>query len=167
MKNFHIPKGLHIRPSTPADKPFLEQLYRATREDLQLIDGERDFIESIIEMQFRAQSQGYGSEYPNAMYFIIEKHGEKIGKATIDFGHNEAHLLDIAFLSQARGHGFGKAIIQSFQNAAAQSKVPMSLTVFKDNLVAQKLYISLGFVAEEYREPYYRMCWYPSYEMMN
>ena len=166
MQSFHIPQGLHIRPSTASDNPFLEQLYRATREDLQAIDGERDFIESIIEMQFQAQSQGYGADYPNAMYFIIEKHQEKIGKVTIDFGHNEAHLLDIAFLPKARDHGFGKAIIQSFQNAAAQSRVPMSLTVFKDNLAAQKLYTSLGFVAEEYREPYYRMCWYPTLEMM-
>lgn len=163
---FSIPHGLHIRPSTPTDKPFLEQLYHSTRNDLKLIDGEHEFIESIIEMQFRAQTQGYGAAYPDAQHFIIEKHGEKIGRAAIDFGHNEVHLLDISFLPNARGHGFGKAIIQSFQSAAAQSRAPMSLTVLKGNVVAQKLYLSLGFVAEEYREPYYRMCWYPTREMM-
>ena len=79
------------------------------------------------------------------MYFIIEKHHEPIGRATIDFGHNEAHLLDIAFLPQARGHGFGKAIIQSFQLAAAQSGLPMSLNVLQSNTGA-KLMLSQPWV---------------------
>lgn len=68
-----------------------------------MIGGEQDYIESIVEMQFKAQTQGYGDQFPNAMYFIIEKHHEPIGKAIIDFGHNEVRLIDIAFIPQARG----------------------------------------------------------------
>lgn len=161
MQKLNIPDGLHVRPSTAADKPFLEKLHHSTRQDLQLIDGEQDFIESIVEMQFKAQTQGYGDQYPNAMYFIIEKHHEPIGRATIDFGHNEAHLLDIAFLPQARGHGFGKALIQSFQLAAAQSGLPMSLNVLQSNTGAKLMYLSLGFVVEAISPPYEEMRWYP------
>lgn len=162
MKQFTVPAGLHIRPSQPSDKPFMEKLHREVRQDLQLIDGERDFIESIVEMQFRAQSQGYGAQFPNAMYFIIEKHGEPIGKATLDFGHNEIRLIDIGFLNAARGHGFGRAIIQSFQHCAAQSAVPLSLAVLNHNLVAKRLYLELGFQVVQNKPPHDLLVWYPT-----
>ena len=83
MQKLNIPDGLHVRPSTASDKPFLEKLRHSTRQDLQIIGGEQDYIESIVEMQFKAQTQGYGDQFPNAMYFIIEKHHEPIGKAII------------------------------------------------------------------------------------
>ena len=57
-KKLTIPDGLYLRPSTAADKPFLEKLHHSTRQDLQFIDGEQDFIESIVEMQFKAQTPG-------------------------------------------------------------------------------------------------------------
>lgn len=160
--NFKPPKGLHIRPSKPSDKPFLEKLYRSTRTDLQLIDGEKELVENVIEMQHRAQTQGYGDQFPNAMYFIIEKHGEPIGKATLDFGPNEIRLLDIAFMPQARGHGFGKAIIQSFQVCATQAMAPLTLSVEQLNHSAKSLYLSLGFVCESVTPPYEHLIWYPS-----
>lgn len=164
MLNFKIPKGLHIRPSTASDNAFLEELHRTQRQELQLIDAEQDFIDSLVEMQFRAKTSGYGSQTPNAMYFIIEKHHEKIGKATLDFNSESIHLVDIAFLPQARGLGFGKAIIQSFQQAASQNKAPITLNVSDFNMHAQNLYLSLGFRVESYQPPNYRMVWYPSNE---
>ena len=74
----NIPHGLSIRPSTPADRGFIENLFRTTRDDLRLIDAEPDFIETLIEQQFNAQTTGYGDQFPNAMYFIIEKQGQPI-----------------------------------------------------------------------------------------
>ncbi|TMN90436.1 GNAT family N-acetyltransferase [Pseudoalteromonas phenolica] len=158
---FTIPQGLHIRPSKPSDTPFIEKLHREVRQDLQCIEGEQDFIESIVDMQLKAQTQGYGAQYPNAMYFIIEKNGEPIGKATLDFGHNEIRLIDIGFLIAARGHGFGRAIIQSFQHCAAQSAVPLTLSVLSHNLVVKRLYLELGFQVSEVQSPYELMIWYP------
>jgi ribosomal protein S18 acetylase RimI-like enzyme len=161
VQKLELPDGLYIRPSRPSDKVFLEQLFHSTRNDLQLIDGEQDFIESIIEMQFRAQIQGYGDQFPNAMYFIIEKHHEAIGKATLDFGSNEVRLIDLALLPKARGLGFGQAVIQSFQMAAAQVGAPMVLTVEQGNIGAKQLYLRLGFQTESINSPYELMSWYP------
>ncbi|MBB1384636.1 GNAT family N-acetyltransferase [Pseudoalteromonas sp. SG45-5] len=157
----NIPKGLNIRPSNAADKPFLEKLHNTMRQDLQLIDAEKDFVESIVEMQFKAQTQGYGEKFPNAMYFVIEKHHEAIGKATIDFGPNEIRIVDIGFLPSARGHGFGSAIIQSFQSAALQSGAPLTLVVEQCNFAAKQLYARLGFQVESISPPYEFMAWYP------
>jgi ribosomal protein S18 acetylase RimI-like enzyme len=162
MIGVNIPEGLRVRPAKQSDAPFLERLHHAQRTDLQWIDGEQDFIESIVEMQLHAQRKGYGEQFPNAMYFVVEKHHELIGKATVDFGHNEAHLIDLAFIPKARGLGFGKAVLQSLQQAAAQSGVPMSLCVLQSNVMAKRLYQSLGFVVEGSRPPYEEMRWYPS-----
>lgn len=162
MKHFIPPKGLHIRPSRAADKAFLEKLHHAVRNDLQFIDGDKDQIEAIIEMQFCAQNEGYGDQFPNAMYFIIEKHHQPIGKATVDFGPNEIRLIDIAFLPEARGHGFGRAIVQSFQVCSANAGAPLTLSVAQTNLAAKRLYLSLGFQIEQSQPPYDFLAWYPA-----
>ena len=162
MQKLDLPQGLHIRPARSSDNIFLQKLHHSVRQDLQLIEGKQELIETIVEMQFTAQTQGYGDKFPNAMYFIIEKHHEKIGKATLDFGHNEVRLLDIAFLPEARGHGFGKAIIQSFQACAAQLAIPLCLSVEQINVQAKQLYLSLGFQIESVQPPYEFMAWYPS-----
>jgi ribosomal protein S18 acetylase RimI-like enzyme len=161
MQKLNLPDGLSVRPASGNDKLFLESLYQSTREDLLVLDASEDQKAELIEMQFRAQTQGYGNAYPNAMYFVIEKHQESIGKATIDFGHNEVHLIDLALIPAARGKGLGAAVIQAFQQAAAMIAAPMTLSVLQNNVQARVLYQKLGFVTDEIQLPYERMIWYP------
>ena len=161
FRKLNMPDGLNIRPSRPSDKMFLEYLYKSTRDDLQLIDSDQDFIESILDLQWRAQSQGYGDQYPNAMYFIIEKRGESVGNATLDFGPNEICLVDIALLPKARGLGYGEAAIRSFMYCSQKTMTPFTLCVLEQNFGARKLYQRLGFMVESVSLPYLRMIWYP------
>lgn len=162
MQGIQLPLGLHIRPAQTSDKAFLEKLHHATRQDLQHMDAEQDFIETIVEMQFNAQNNGYGTQFPNAMYFVIEKLQQPIGKASIDFSNETVHLLDIAFLPQARGQGFGRAVLIALQQCAAQVVAPMLLSVEQGNTAAKQLYQSLGFVTHRLHSPYEQMIWYPS-----
>ena len=164
MKTPAMPYGLGLRPAIPTDHPFLESLHRSCRADLQLIEGDEDFIESLVNMQFNAQSVGYGAQYPNAMYWIVEKQGQNIGKTTIDFGSNFIHLVDLAFIPQARRKGYGRAVLESIQCTAKQVGAPMSLSVLQSNLVAKNMYLSLGFVVESVSSPYEMMVWYPPAE---
>lgn len=161
MQGIQLPYGLHIRPSKPSDNAFLEKLHHAVRQDLQQIDAEKDLIETIVELQLKAQSQGYGAQFPNAMYFIIEKQQQPVGKATIDFSDELVHLIDIAFIPEARGQGFGHAVLQAFQLCATQVAAPMLLSVEQQNNTAKQLYLKLGFVTERISPPYERMIWYP------
>lgn len=161
MQGIQLPLGLHIRTSVASDKAFLEKLHHAVRQDLQWIDAEKDLVETIVEMQLKAQTQSYSEQFPNAMYFIIEKQQEPIGKASIDFSHDLVHLIDIAFIPEARGQGFGKAVLQALQQCAAQVAAPMLLSVEQQNKVAKQLYQSLGFATEVVQPPYERMIWYP------
>ena len=164
MKTPAMPYGLGLRPAMPKDQPFLEDLHRTCRDDLQLIEGDKEFVEAIIAMQFNAQNVGYGTQYPNAMYWIVEKQGQNIGKATIDFGSNFVHLVDLAFIPEARGKGFGRAVLESIQHTSKQVGAPMSLSVLQSNVSAKKLYLSLGFVVESVSSPYEMLVWYPPAE---
>jgi GNAT superfamily N-acetyltransferase len=156
-----IPDGLNIRPAGQQDKGFLERLYNSTREDLRLLNAQPDFIEALVDMQFQAQQQDYGERFPNAMYFIIEKHTEAVGRATLNFNEVEIRIVDIAFLPEARGNGFGQAIIQSFQACAKQSALPLGLTVSNINQMAIRVYLKLGFQIDSKDQLHTYMSWYP------
>ncbi|GAB6260111.1 GNAT family N-acetyltransferase [Photobacterium sp. R1] len=163
LQDLKLPGGLHVRPSnsSAADRIFLEQLHNERRDDLRLIDGERDFIESLIDMQFKAMNQGYGDQFPEALYFVIEYHKEAVGRAVLDFSQGKVHLIDIAFKREARGHGLGEAVVRSFMYSANQLKAPMMLSVQQINQGARQLYLKLGFTIEQAEPPYERMIWYP------
>lgn len=160
--NIPIPDGFSMRPSRPSDKVFLESLYNSTRDDLRLIDAEPELIEALIEMQFMAQAQGYGDQYPNAMYFIVEKLGERVGRVAVDFGYNEVRVIDIALVRAARGLGYGAAILKSMQMAAAKVGAPLTLTVLRSNPKAAQFYFSMGFRVEQSGPMADLMAWYPT-----
>lgn len=161
MLNNSMPDGLSIRPSNDRDKPFLVSLYNSTRDDLRYVEGSPDFIEELIEMQFKAQFEGYGDQFPNAFYFVIEKQQEKIGRIAVDFGHNEVRIIDIAFIKAARNKGFGSVVINALKLAAEQNSVPLTLTVNHSNTSAINLYQKLGFKVVENKLPYLLMMWFP------
>lgn len=140
-----LPEGLHLRPATPADAPFLAALYRSTRWDLRLIDGEEGFVESLMEQQQQAQTAGYGEACPDAFTFIIEKLGERIGRVMVLFGEQEVRILDISLIPEARGRGLGRAVLMALQRAAEQVKAPLTLCVWRHHPAARQFYASLGF----------------------
>lgn len=156
-----LPGGLSMRPMRESDNAFFETLYRSTRDDLRLLDAEEDFIEEFIGFQRRAQVEGYGGQYPNAMYFVAEHHGDRIGRIVLDFGQEEVRVVDIALIPAARGKGFGGQILQVVQLIAGKLKASVSLSVRFDNLAAKQLYLGLGFVVEEAGVPFERMVWRP------
>ncbi len=159
----NLPYGLGIRPARDGDKIFIESLYKSTRDDLRTIDAENDFIEELIEQQHQAQTVGYGEQFPNAMYFIIEKQNESVGRIVIDFGPNEIRIVDIAFIPQTRGKGYGAGIIRALKHAAKSACAPLVLSVYKTNPMAKKLYLQEGFQVERGDHMVELMAWYPHY----
>jgi GNAT superfamily N-acetyltransferase len=150
-----------MRPASTSDNAFTESLYRSSRDDLRLIDAEDEFIENLIGLQQHAQTEGYGDVFPNAMYFIVEYHSERIGRVVLDFGSNEIRVVDIVLIPVACGKGYGSQVLQMIQAAAAKLMAPVTLTVRIDLLPVKQLYLRLGFVVEEAHIPFERMVWYP------
>jgi ribosomal protein S18 acetylase RimI-like enzyme len=140
------------------DSAFMETLYRSTRDDLV---GLGEMMLPILAQQYRAQQLGYRSTFPNAQYWIIEQHGERIGRVLVDVSEVELHLIDIAFLPQARGQGNGTHLLQTLQQLATQARIPLSLNVSHTNPAALKLYLALGFVVVANHPSVAQMTWSP------
>jgi ribosomal protein S18 acetylase RimI-like enzyme len=156
-----LPDNLSLRPARDEDGGFLESLYRSTRDDLRMTDLEADAVEHLIGMQYQAQTQGYGEQFPDAWHFVIERLGDRIGRVVLDFGPNEVRVVDIAFVPQARGRGFGTHILKALQMAATQVRAPLTLSVNPLNLSAKRLYLQLGFRVQETAPTVELLVWYP------
>ncbi|PTT29700.1 GNAT family N-acetyltransferase [Pseudomonas sp. HMWF021] len=153
--------GLVVRPSRATDGPFLHSLYQTARPDLQWIDGEQELIQQVVAQQFQVQEQGMGDNYPAAMHYVVEKLGTAIGALSTDFGPNEIRVLYLAFIPQARGQGYGRAVLQGVQKAAQQVRCPVATVVWTSNPHARRHYLALGFAVEESNPAAERLVWYP------
>lgn len=162
MERIHLEDGLHIRPARDGDQNFFHDLYAETRKDLSDTIDNKEVLHEIIDLQFRAQSHSYSTQYPNAYYFVVEKHGEKIGRATLDFSDDDVHLVDLALVQKARGKGIGKAVIRGIMSCAEKIGAPMRLAVFHNNVQAKAIYTNLGFVRYSTIPPYEYWIWHPA-----
>ena len=167
MQKIDLPDGLGLRMATRADGPFIAALFHSTREAFYLADQATDYVRNVIEQQFELQAEGYGRQSPDAMTFIVDKQGTSIGRLILDFGKNIAHILDIALIKEARGKGYGKAIIQAVQYIAQKQRLPVGLSVDRQNARAKRLYLSLGFMVAEYGETHEFLLWYPQSQACN
>ncbi|WP_311884783.1 MULTISPECIES: GNAT family N-acetyltransferase [unclassified Pseudomonas] len=154
-------EGLVVRPSRATDGPFLQSLYQTARPDLQWVDGEPEQVQQLVAQQFQVQELGMGDNYPNAMHYVVEKLGTAIGALSTDFGANEIRVLYLAFIPQARGQGFGRAVLQGVQKAAQQIRCPVATVVWTSNPHARRHYLALGFAVEESNPAAERLVWYP------
>ncbi len=156
-----LPIGLSMRPALANDTPFLETLFQDARQDLLNINGEEEFIQTIMEQQYNVLQEGAGQQYPNAMHFVIEKTQERIGGLIIDFGPNEARVIYLAFIKAAQGKGYGKGILHGLQLTATKAGTPLSLVVFNTHFNAIRLYLSMGFQAVQQNFTHTLMMWLP------
>lgn len=153
--------SLGLRPATSADAPFLEQLYRSTRPELQALDAASGQAPSVAAQQYAVLQSGIGASFPDAMHFVVEQASGRIGSLVVDFGANEVRLIHLSLLPAVRGRGYGRQLLQGLQQAAARAHAPLAVTVWRSNPRARALYLSLGFAVEETHPVAERMVWYP------
>ena len=154
-------EGLVVRPSRVSDAGFLQALYQAARPDLQWVDGEPEQRQQMIAQQFQVQERGLGEHFPDAMHYVVEKLGTAIGALSTDFGAHEIRVLYLAFIPQARGRGYGRAVLPGVQKAAQQIRCPVSTVVWASNPHARQHYLALGFEVQEQNPGAERLVWYP------
>lgn len=91
-----------------------------------------------------------------ARYLVAEKDGVIIGYAGAWIILDESHITNIAVLDGHRGQGIGRklthGLLQYLSNLGAAYA---TLEVRKSNVVAQSLYVSLGFIKLGVRKRYY------------
>lgn len=151
--------GYWFRRITDADLPFLARVYASTRaEELARTGLTGNQTAEFLAMQFQAQHAHYQKYYPTADWLVIEHGGEAIGRLYIERWPTQHRIIDIAFLPEHRGNGFGTALLHDLMDEAAAAGKAVSIHVEKNN-PAMRLYRRLGFRTEEDKGIYDLMRW--------
>jgi N-acetylglutamate synthase-like GNAT family acetyltransferase len=164
-----LPNGLSVRPARPSDKPFLRKLVDDKYSDLkETTNLSRDQLEHLMEVQLTAQNSGYGAMHPNALYFIIEKAGQSIGKLTLGQDGEGARIIDLGFVGKAQGKGYGQAVVLSILAACGQSKCPLTVTANVTNIALTAFLKQHGFEVADHQPGagFALMRWTPTKEAM-
>ena len=83
--------------------------------------------------------------------------GEMLGYALMSFGAGEAHVLNLCVRQDARGAGVGRQLINHMLRRAQSLEVKdVFLEVRPSNVIAARLYHSLGFKQVGSRRDYYQ-----------
>ena len=137
--------GLFIRKATPEDQLFLESLFFSTRNYLYSMPLPKSQVDLLIKQQFLLQQASYRSSFPAAEIFIINHHSLPAGKVMVDVSSEAIHIVDIALSENARGKGWGSALLRALKKYAEQEGRVLRLAVDQQNIRAKKLYLALGF----------------------
>ncbi len=151
--------GVSVRGQREEDLPFLEALYRSTREaELDRTPWGEAQKQAFIAMQFEAQHRHYQQHYPDALWLILEHLGAPIGRLYLERWSSEHRIIDIALIPQRRGSGIGKAVLDDVMADAAAAKKAVGIHVEKEN-PAMRLYQRLGFTRVEDKGVYDLLRW--------
>jgi ribosomal protein S18 acetylase RimI-like enzyme len=136
---------IHLRAVTEKDLPFIEKVYRSTREKgLDMANWPELRKEAFFRMQSVMQDAEYKHNFPNAVFEIIEDGKKPVGRLYTAETENEIWVIDISLLSEFRGKGIGSKVLQGIMAKVADQQKILSLHVEPNN-PAYRLYLKLGF----------------------
>jgi GNAT superfamily N-acetyltransferase len=148
---------LCLREATPADEPFLLEVYASTRiEELEPLGWDDHQKQAFIKMQFLARER----TYPHVDSRIILLHGQPVGRMLVDRGEASILLRDIAVLTEYRNAGIGSQLIHDLMMEATAAGKPIELHVLITS-PAVRLYERLGFRRSDGDAAYLKMKWVP------
>ena len=133
---------MNIRPITPSDIAFL------TSVRVEFPDA---WNEEMLYSAFRA-----GNFYGYIAEETVKDETCPVGFITYSMNIDTADLQDLFVLKDRRGQGIGKALIKEFIfGAKERGAKKLFLEVRESNIIAQKLYLLMGFNRLSVRKKYY------------
>lgn len=151
--------GVSFCSQREEDLPFLELLYRSTREaELDRTPWSEAQKQAFIAMQFTAQHRHYQEHYPDALWLILLQQGTPVGRLYLERWSKEHRIIDIALVPQRRGSGIGSAVLEDLMEEASAMQKLVSIHVEKEN-PAMRLYRRLGFTKIEDKGVYDLLSW--------
>jgi len=131
---------------TPGDEAFLRRLYTSTRDDLVGIPGlGAAQTEALVDLQFRAQRDGYRRAFPTASHQVLVVGGRRAGRLYVDRVPGVVTVVDIALLPEFRGRGLGTVVLGDLQAEATTAGSVVRLEARAGGR-PEALYRRLGFV---------------------
>jgi GNAT superfamily N-acetyltransferase len=154
-------RGVRLRGETDADRPFLEELYVASRwEELEVTNWPDEQKRAFLVSQFAFQRHHYTTHYYDSDFAIVECDGDPIGRLYLFRGKFDVRIVDIMLLPESRNAGLGGALLLAIQDEARSDGRTVSIHVERFN-PALSLYQRLGFQPVSEDEVYRLMEWAP------
>jgi ribosomal protein S18 acetylase RimI-like enzyme len=152
---------LMLRPPNEADHNAIDQLFSASRQDLQALPLPPEIIANLIKQQQQIQAHGLSQQYPQAQTMVLATADQILARIIFDTGTTDLRLIDIMVLSMVQRRGLARQLLRYLQAMAAKQQLPLRLCVMKDNPKAIALYLACGFqvISEDYLEQ--QMQWSP------
>ena len=113
--------GLTFRRITDADLPFLARVYASTRaEELAVVTSMTHTQKAeFLAAQFHLQHAHYQKYYPEADWLVTMRGGEDVGRLYLERWPSQHRIIDIAFLPEHRGKGYGEPLLRDLMDEAA------------------------------------------------
>jgi GNAT superfamily N-acetyltransferase len=157
--------GLSLRHAIEADCPFLQTLFASFQvEEMRLISWPQEQKYGFLSDQFRLQHHHFVSYFPDADFWIVERSHQTgvspVGRLYLDRSTPLWRIIDIGFLPETRGQGFGSALLKWAKACASDAGAAgIDLHVLVANERALALYRRLGFEIEESQGYHLRLVW--------
>lgn len=151
--------SLGLRKQAEADVAFLRALYVARRwAEVSAAPGWTDSQrKAFLHSQADLQQRHYAQHYSAADFFIVEQHGQPIGRLCLLLDSQQARVVDIALLPGWQGQGLGSALLRAVLALADRQGLACHLSV-EPFSPAQRLYARLGFEPCGQQGLYLQMC---------
>lgn len=135
-----------LRAASSDDEAFLYELY-ADRRAMELagLGWPEAATRRFLDLQFRAQQQGYGAAFPAADHWVVMEAGAPVGRLVVDRGADRHLVVDMVLLARCRGRGIGTALMRAVLDDAAEAGVPVRLTAAASEPRLVGWYERLGF----------------------
>ena len=140
-----MPGNLLLRPTVPADTPFLRWLFATSRTggfESAHLSGEG--LTQLLDMQYEAQRRHYAGHYPEARSWLLVEDGEPVGRLIEVPATDHLLLIDLAVAPSARRRGLATWMIGELTQKARADGVPLRCHVDPNN-DAWQMYVRLGF----------------------
>jgi ribosomal protein S18 acetylase RimI-like enzyme len=143
------------RRAAPEDEAFLFDLFRHVRGDEFALTGLPPAqLDILLQMQFRAQSSGYRSQYPDSDHEIVLVDDAAAGRIWVRRSPAEFVLVDISLLPSYRNRGIGTALLTELIDEARSAGAPLRCSVALTNQGSLRLHQRLGFAITGQDEVY-------------
>lgn len=145
-----------LRTEGEWDEPFLYELFCShAARPLKQAGLAGAAIDTMMQFQFRSQTNTYRDHYPNATFSIIESNGEPIGRLIEEDEGDCIYFVDFALLPERQAKGLGTAFIEQVADQWAAKGRAARVEVQYHNEPSLKLCRKLGFAQIEDRNAGY------------
>jgi GNAT superfamily N-acetyltransferase len=160
---------ISLRPEQPGDADFLYSLFRShTLAGFAGLAVNDAMKEALVRMQFESRDATYRSQYPDALFAIVERNGSACGRVVVDeaaggvaggVGGGVACIVDLELMPQSRGGGIGSALMTSLVGWLGERCATVRCTVLASNEASLRMCRRAGFVAIADNPPQVELEW--------